>query len=221
MGTLTPNLKLYKPASTEFIDPEIQLNRNWDILDAAVKRLMEYEYTSLSVPNIIGTVDRARFYKSYSNSVVTYFKTGNFFYQDPTAFVSSWVSLAPYLDGSLQFQDHPSYPIGYRVVRRTNSPTTFEIELTGAVWKGGDALELNINVNFANAVPTEMRPTVAKYFTMSAGNTAANFSVARVGVFADGTIQYKRYGVDPSNPALSAENRVELTGLKYNVEVAA
>lgn len=220
MGTLTTNLKLYKPAPGEFVDPEIQLNRNWDILDAGVKRLLEYEYTALPVPNIVNSVDRARFYKSYSNAVMTYFKTGNFFYQDPTAFVSTWTSLASYLDGSLQFQDHPQYPLAYRMIRKASSPVTAEVELTGAVWKGGDALETNINVTFANAIPTEMRPTVAKYFSMSAGNTSADFCIARVGVFTDGTLQYKRYGVDPSNPAQSAENRVEVTGIKYNVEVA-
>lgn len=220
MGTLTTNFKLYKPASTEFVDPEIQLNRNWDILDSAVKRLLEYEYSILPVPDITNSVDRARFYKAYSNSIMTYFKGGNFFYQDPTAFVATWTSLAPYLDDSLQFQDHPSYPIGYRMIRRTNSPTTYEVELTGAVWKGGDTLETNTNVTFANAVPTEMRPTIAKYFSMSGGNTAANFCIARVGVFTDGTLQFKRYGDDPSNPAQSPENRIEMTGIKYNLEVS-
>lgn len=221
MGSLTTNLKFYKPDPTEFIDVDVQLNGNWKIADTSVKRLMEYEYTTAQNPDISTSVDRARFYKTYSNSFVSWFKNPNFFYQDPTAFVSTWVTLKPYLDGALQFADNPDFPLAYRMIRKASSPVTSEVELTGSIWKGGDPLELNINVTFANAIPAEMRPTVSKYFTVSAGNTSANFSAARIFVGSDGTLQYKRYGVDPSNPALSGENRVELTGIKYNVEVAA
>lgn len=69
----------------------------------------------------------------------------------------------------------------------------------------------------AGAIDEQARPAVNKYFNMWAGNTTNDYSIARVLIATDGTMQMKRYGANPS--VGSGENRVELTGIKYNVEV--
>lgn len=217
MGAYTTNLKFYKPDPTEFVDVDVQVNANWQIADTSVKRLLEYEYTNLATPDVVNSVDRARFYKLYSNSFMTWFKSTSTFYQDPSAFVSPWVKVGSLL--SAGFFEHPDYPLAYRVIRKAVSPTTAEIEWTGALWNNGNPMDLNVNVTGVLTLPTITRPTVTKYFQMWSGNTSSNYSVARVGFFT-GTndLQYKRYG---ENPASGDEARLELTGIKYNVEVAA
>lgn len=217
MGTYTTNLRLYKPDADEFVDPDIHLNNNLNTIDTALKRLMEYEYTNLDVPDITDSVDRARFYKSYSNSVTAYFRSGNFFYQDPTAFVSTWTRITSFAPG---FFEHPDYPVAWRIVRKASAPTTAEIEWTGAMWAEGNPMDLNNNVSGAFALPGLATPTVSKYFTMWSGNTSSNYSIVRMGFFSGspGDFQYKRYGQDP---AFGDEARIEFTGIKYNVEVAA
>lgn len=37
MGTSTPNFQLYKPDGTEFVDEDLDLNENWDKVDAALQ----------------------------------------------------------------------------------------------------------------------------------------------------------------------------------------
>lgn len=215
MGTYTPNLNFYKPAETEFVDPETQLNRNWDIADSAVKRLLEYEFTDLAVPPIDGTFSRSRFYKPYSNSIPTWFgPPSNFFYEDPGAYVSTWNSGSEYLDPA--YVIHPDFPLRYRRVE-SSMTSTLEIEWTGAVWIGGGNLPINTNVTIMAGVPVAIRPTTARYFTMNAGNTATNYSFCRLGFFTDGTVQYKRYG--DTAGATADDNRIEFSGIKYNQEV--
>lgn len=217
MGSYSTNLKFYKPAATEFVDVDVQMNANWKIADKAVKRLLEYEFTLASVPDIVGSVDRAKFYQPYSNKVSTYFKSGNFFYQDPTAFVSTWVSAASFLAAG--FFEHPDFPIQYRIIRKATSPVTAEIEWNGALWNFGNTMDLNNNVTGVLALPSIAVPTVSKYFTMSSGNTSANYSIGRLGFFSGSSdVQFKRYGVDP---AFGDEARLEFTGVKYNIEVPA
>lgn len=217
MGNLTTNLKFYKPDGTEFIDPEVQLNRNWDIADTALKRLLEYEYTTAAVPDIAGSVDRARFYKAYSNSFMAYFKSGNFFYQEPNAFVSTWVAAKSLLQPG--WIEHPDMPLYYRQVKRTGVSNT-TIEWIGAI-QNNDQVTIDVNTNMTlmdvDKIPVGIRPTVSKYFDVNAGNTTANYSMARVFIGSNGTMEMKRYGSNPTSPG--TENRIELTGIKYNVEV--
>ena len=218
MGSYSTNLKFYKPAATEFVDVETHLNSNWRIADTAVKRLLEYEYTDVQSPDIAGSVDRARFYSSYSNSVMAYIRSFGYFYQDPTAFVSSWVRVSTLGVG---FFEHPDFPLYYRIIRKATSPVTAEIEWTGAVWNNGNAQTLNGNETGVITLPAIAIPTVSKYFMVNSGNTSTNYSIARLGFFAGSSdVQYKRYGVDPGSLP-SDEARVELTGIKYNIEVAA
>ena len=210
---------LYKPDSSEFVDAETQLNRNWDIVDSAVKRLLEYEYNPLSVPDVTEALSRSRFYKPYSNSISTFFRAtpSNFFWQDPVAFVAKWNLIPGFLiEGMFEHQD---IPIFYRIIKKTGG-TTAEVEWGGAFWELGGPMELNTTtqVMAGGAIPTEARPTTSKYFTMSAGNTSGDFSISRILVGADGHMEFKRYGVNPSGSS-SVENRVELTGIRYNVEV--
>jgi len=214
VGTYTTNLRLYKPDPNEFVDVQNQLNRNWNITDAAFKRLLEYEYSTLQTPNIVDSVDRARFYKSYSNSTVTYFQSSNTFYQDPGAYVSSWVDMSPYLTNS--YVAHPSYGFHVRTVESTFTSTK-EIEWSGAFWLGGSNLPVNTTVNFTSGVPSAFRPVTAKYFQVYGGNTSSDFSVARVAVFTDGVMQFTRYGSTAGST--SDDNKIEMTGIKFNWEV--
>jgi hypothetical protein len=210
-------LKFYKPDSSEFIDPEVQLNRNWDIADPALKRLLEYEYTTTSVPNVVNSVDRARFYKTYSNSFMAYFKSGNFFYQDPNAFVSTWVSAKSLLQPG--WIEHPDMPLFYRQVKKTGGSIT-TIEWIGA-FQNNSQVTIDVNTNMTvmdvDKIPVGIRPVTAKYFTAWGGNTSSNYSIARLFFGSNGTLEMKRYGSNPSSPG--TENRIELTGVKYNVEV--
>lgn len=217
MGSYTTNLKFYKPAPTEFVDPEIQLNRNWDIADEAVRRCLEYEYTPLAVPDVSDTVvPRARFYKPYSNSVPTYFTSSSTWYQDPAAKVHTWNPAAHFL--TEDWFPHPDLPLAYRVVKTSSSSTT-EIEWIGSFYMLGGTLDLNINntVMSAGAIDEVARPATNKYFNMWGGNTATDYSIARVLIGTDGSMQMKRYGANPAGG--SGENRIELTGIKYCVEV--
>lgn len=221
MGTLTTNLQLYKPAATEFVDVETQLNRNWDIADSAVKRLLEYEFTPLQTPDLTNVVNRSHFYKSYSNSFWAYFKTTNLWWQDPKARVSSWVSAASLLQSG--WFELPDMPLYYRIIKNTGSSTT-EIEWTGAVCNQvPDPVTIDVNTNMfiidTGGLPASIRPTVSKYFTMFAGNTSTNYSISRLFFSSAGNVEIKRYGSNPTSPG--TENRIEFTGVKYNLEVAA
>lgn len=218
MGTYTPNLKFYKPDPAEFVDVDVQLNANWTIADPAVKRLLEYEFTNLPVPDVVGSVDRARFYKIYSNSFMAWFESLGIFYQDPKAFVAPWFHANTIITGG--YTEHPDFPTAYRTVKNVSGTTTAEIEWAGAFWLDGSAVDLNLNYTVAapGEVPAALRPVVTKYFNVWCGNTATDYTFARVLFGNDGRIEFKRYGVDP--PA-GDERRVELTGIKYNVEVAA
>lgn len=216
MGTYTTNLKLYKPAPTEFVDPEVQLNNNWNILDTALKRLLEYEYTTATVPDVKNAISRSRFYKAYSNSFMTYFKNPNFFYQDPSAFVSSWTNANNLLvDG---WMEHDDMPLFYRTIERSGS-SIVEVEWVGAIWTGNSIIDANTNTIFmaAGSMPEKLRPQTSKYWTTYAGNTASNYSIARIFISPTGQMDFKRYGVNPAPD--SVENRIELTGIKYSVEV--
>ncbi|MFE1915016.1 hypothetical protein [Streptomyces anandii] len=219
MGSFTTNLKFYKPASTEFVNVETHMNNNWKLADKSVRRLLEYEFVSDNNPDIYQAVERSRYYKQYSNSVMAYFPSQGYFYQDPYAYVAGWNKA-----GSLitpPYSEHPDFPVAWRIVRDAISPTTAEIEWTGAIWQGGSALPLNTNVAGVLFLPAITIPTTSKYFHQAAGNASSNFSTARVGIFSGtaGTadLQFKRYGAASGNT--SDENRIELTGIKYCVEV--
>lgn len=221
MGTYTSTFKLYKPDATEFVDVDVQHNPNLDIADSAVRRLLEYEYTNLAVPPTSGTLNSSRFFKPYSNAVVTWLKSSSTFYQDPTAYVSPWVSAKQYLQAG--WVEHPDFPFCYRIIKKSGGTTT-EVEWTGAVvgqYPNPATIDVNINLIVVDTgslpLPSTIRPTVSKYFQVSAGNTSANFSVGRMFFSSGGGVEFKRYGTDPTTPG--DENRMEFTGIKYNLEV--
>lgn len=221
MGTYTPNLRFYKPDPTEFVDVEAQLNRNWKIADKSVKRLLEYEFSTTQNPDVDGDPSmRSRFYKLYSNSVQTYFSAGPIWWQDPYAHVDTWISAKSYLQ--LGWLEHPDFPLVYRIV--DSGIGTKQIEWAGAVitqYPNPVTIDVNTNMTVIDgagvALPSTIRPTVSKYFTVNAGNTSSNYSIARLFFNSNGGVEIKRYGADPTNPG--DENRIEFTGVKYNVEV--
>lgn len=219
MGSYTTNLNFYKPDSSEFVDVDVQLNRNWVIADQAVKRLLEYEYSNLSTPDIVDSIaNRGRFYKIYSNSVIAYFKSTNLWYQDPKAFVAAFSQALSWFSEGYNFSP-PSWDVSARLVKN-NGGTTAQVEWSGAFWELGAPMELNLNTAVIpiGGIPVELRPTVSKYFDVNAGNTSSDFCMARVLIGDDGRLEFKRYGVNPS-AGVSTENRIELTGIVYNVEV--
>lgn len=218
MGNYTPQLKLYKPDPTEFVDVETQLNANWDIADNAVKHLLEYEYTTAQTPNIVGSLNWSKFYKAYSNSVQAFYRPGQFFYQDPGAYVNSWDVANSWWNSP--YVEDPEYPMFVRVIESPTFTTTKMVEWCGALWTGGSNLPLNTDVTLCPAttgLPAKYRPTTAKYFMVNAGNANTNYSIARIAIFTDGAIQYKRYG--DSAAASTSESRIEFTGIRYNLEV--
>lgn len=217
MGSYTNTLKFYKPIADEVVDVEQQLNYNWDINDREMKRLLEYEYVSGQNPNVVGALSRSRFYKEYSNTIQTYFKsTPDFFWQDPSAFASAWVDADQFIQGG--YSSHPNYPPAYRIIKKSGG-TTAEVEWTGAFWLDMSPMDLNVNVQFCGVdeLPVAIRPTTNKYFNMWGGNTSTDFSVARLFIGANGSMEFKRYGVDPG--ANTAENHLDFAGIVYNVEV--
>lgn len=217
MGTYTTNLRFYKPDPTEFVDVETQLNNNWDIADDAVRKLFEYQYSNLSTPDTANSILRQRFYKTYSNSLVAYFRASGVWLQDATACVYPWVNASSLFTNGTE-ESNPDDPVFYRIVKKTGGTTT-EIEWTGSFWAGGGNMDLDTNIANVMALPVSLRPTVSKYFDCYAGNCSADYSFARVVFLSSGTVEYKRYG---SNTQTSdGEKRIDLTGIKYNLEVAA
>lgn len=226
MGTFTSKLRLYRPDATEFVDVKTQLNNNWDITDSAVRRLMEYEYTNVSVPDMSSGFNNSRFYKPYSNSAVAWDSNPAGFFQDTNSFVSPWINY--YLNTPIWsylvsgFIEHSDYPIAYRVIKNPGSSTT-EIEWTGAFQNVDQStMDSNAAVAFMDALPPELGlyPASSRYFTTNAGNVSSvgGYSMARIFVGSLGGMEFKRYGGTPSAGA-SSENRVELTGIRYCVEV--
>ena len=218
MGTYTTRLKLYKPASTEFVDVETQLNNNWDMCDAAVRRLLEYQYSSLQFP-VTDDFDllQQRFYKNYSNSLVNYSKATNTWIQDTKAFVGPWVNASSLFQNGTE-TSNPSDVVHYRIIKNPGGTTT-EVEWTGSFWAGGGDMDLNSNILSVMTLPGSVIPTVSKYFDCHAGSCSVDYSFARVVFLSTGTVEYKRYG---SNTQVnSGEKRIDLTGIKYNLEVAA
>jgi hypothetical protein len=213
VGSLTSTLKFYKPAATEFIDPDVQLNRNWNLADPATRRLLEYEYTNLQTPPTDGILPGSKFYKPYSNSIV-YWDGAVFPQGDNNAFVSSWVRAGSFLQPGME--EHPDYPIAYRIIKNPSTAIT-EVEWSGALWNDGNTMTLNGNVTNVLALPLNTVPAVSKYFTIWGGNTTANYCIGRMGFFTGSNdLQYKRYGQDPP---FGDECRLELTGISYSLEV--
>lgn len=221
MGSYTNTLRYYKPVSNEVVDVEQHLNYNWDINDLQMKRLLEYEYVSGQNPNVVGALSRSRFYKEYSNTIQAYFRSSpDFFWQDPSAFASAWVNASSLITGGGGGYDpHPSLPPAYRTIKKSGGSTA-EIEWTGALWQGGSQLTIgtNFTVMVAGTLPAAIRPVVTKYFDVWGGNTASDYCVGRLLIGNDGRMEFKLYGIDP--PSMdSEENRLEFTGIIYNVEV--
>lgn len=216
MGAYTSKFQFYKPDPSEFVDVEVQLNKNLDIADSAVRRCFEYEYTNLAVPVVVGAFNRSKFYKPYSNSFMAWSSTTGFF-QDAAAYVSPWFNATEYMVLE-NFSPHADFPPAYRVIKKAGG-TTAEVEWSGAITGVSlDPMDLNANIQWMTAGPAEIRPVISKYFQVWAGNTATNYSIARLFISNGGGGEFKRYGVDPSATP-STENRVELTGITYNIEV--
>ncbi|MFG2268097.1 hypothetical protein [Streptomyces sp. NPDC048720] len=219
MGVYTPNLSLYKPDPDEFVDPAVQLSRNWDILDPALKQLLEYDFTASTNPNV-STADnldilRHRFFKWSSNSVISYFRSTGQWVQDNSAFVTPWIKAGSLLVWAVE---HPDFPIGYRLIKKPGGTT--EVEWCGALWNLGNTMTINGNETGVMPLPAATIPVVTKYFPVWCGNTSSNYCIARLGFFTGSNdLQFKRYGQDPS--VGSGELRVEFTGCKYNLEVTA
>lgn len=220
MGSYTTTMRYYKADGEEVVDVEQQLNYNWDICDLQMKRLLEYEYVVAQNPDVVGALSRSKFYKEYSNSIQTYFKsTPDFFWQDPVAFNSAWTpNMLQWFQEGYNFSP-TGFDVSARLIKKSGG-TTSEVEWSGAIWELGGPMELNTNVTViaAGNMPSQFVPTVTKYFDTWSGNTSADFSVARVLIGNDGRMEFKRYGVNPS-AGTSQENRVEFTGIIYNVEV--
>lgn len=218
MGSFTSSLKLYKPDPTEFVDVNSQLNDNWAICDKQVRRLLEYELVTDNNPDVFQAIPRSRYYKLYSNSPMAYFPY--YYYMDPGAFVSTWIKASSALSGS--YIEHPDYPIGYRLIKKSISPTITEVEWTGSAWLNGSNLPLNTNTVFG-ILPSAAIPASTKYFTVNCGNASTSYSIARV-IFSAGAVgtadmEFKRYGDTAGTD--SGENRIDLTGIKYSLEVTA
>ena len=215
MGSYSSTLALYKPAPSEYV----QLNRNLDIADATVKRCLEYEYSSVAFPDMTNyAFNRAKFYRMYSNSIVQWRRTGTTWYQDPAAQVHKWVNVSSTVGFGLSWQEHPDYPVDYSVVQKAGG-TTAEVEFTGAIWWNGSPIDIGFNVAVLNNnLPVGVRPATTKYFNCWGGNTSTNFCMARILIGDDGRMECKVYGVNPSAGS-SDENRIDLQGIRYNVEV--
>lgn len=216
MGEYTENLKLYKPDPTEFIDVDVQLNRNWDIVDKDIKQLLEWEYSTETSPNITDSKSRSKFFKSYSNSLQMYFKSGNFFWQGPSNPVMPWVSGSSWLNTG--WSEHSDSKLFVRRNERKSPATKVEIEWVGAIWTGGTLIPANTNFTLmtAGSIPETYRPGKSCYFTMWAGNTSSNYSFYRLFIGSNGSMLARRIGSDPSS---SEENRLELVGVKYDPAV--
>jgi hypothetical protein len=220
MGTYTPNLKFYKPDPSEFVDVDTQLNANWNLADTAVKQLMEYQFATDAVIDPGVTVNRPRFFKWSSNAAVHYDGiSSRTFKQDTLAYVTPWQPLGSWV--SEGFADDVDFPMGYRLIKKPGG-TTSEVELCGAVQYINQApIDINFNLTFLQATdPTlPIKPAVHKYFDVWGGNTSSNYSIARLFISAtDGHMELKHYGNQPSAGS-SGENRIELTGIRYNIEV--
>lgn len=216
MGTYTENLKLYKPDSTEFVDVDIQLNRNWDIADKAVKRLLEYEYTTAQTPDIIEEQNRPKFFKAYSNSIQTYFRTSNFFFQGPSTYVNGFFAAKSWLSDG--WDEHSEWPIFVRSIQRSSDVTKREIEWHGAIWMDGDVIPIGTTIIVMpdGSIPSPFRPVRSQYFTLYGGNTGSDYSIYRLFISWEGRMEVRRYGATPSS---DFERRLELTGVKYDADV--
>lgn len=221
MGTYSTNFKFYKPASSEFVDVEAQLNRNWDIADRDVRRLLEWEYSNLQYPSIENIKNRSKFFKIYSNSLVSYFTVSGW-WQDPKVYVSPWIEVAKLGWISNDWIQHPQLPVAYRVIKKVGGAIS-EVEWTGAFQSvTGGPMDIDGGMSsqsliLAGTIPAGVCPATTTYWTVNAGNTSVNYSFARITITNAGEIQYYRYGPLPS-AGVSTENRVELTGISYSVE---
>lgn len=215
MGSFTPTLELYKPAPDEVVDVNQQLNANWQIADLDLKGLLEYQYTTDQNLPSTGILPRHRFYKSYSNSVFAWSGVG-FFFQDLAAAVYPWVNASSLVGGG--WSAHPDLPPYYRIVQTPGTVNT-QIEWTGSIWQGGALIPANTPFGGVIALPAATVPVITKLFSCHAGDTASGYSIARVGFSSVGSdVGIQRYGVAPIS---SNENRVDLGGIKYNIQATA
>lgn len=212
MGTFTPNIRLYKPAPDEIVDVNQQINFNWRAADLDLKGLLEYEYTTDQNLSIEGIQPRHRYYKSYSNSAFAWSGT-TFFFQDLAAAVYPWVNASSLL--VLPWVAHPDNPPYYRIVATPGTATT-QIEWMGSIWQNGAVITAGTAFGGVMPLPPGTIPNATKSFNCNAGNTASGYSIARVNFSATGLdMGIIRYGVNPTG---STENRVDLGGIKYNID---
>src|SRR5688572_16892397 len=177
MGSLTTTFEFYKPDPEEAVDPETQLNRFLREVDKLAKHMLEYGITdveSISDDPAIEKRDGYRWFKFFSNSF-WYYLNGDT-HQDAYAHVDNWVSLVPYLHADYEaVEDQP--PL-YSIESSTGATTI--VHMQGAVVRSdGASIVTNTTFNLFTAMPSDIRPTVNKYFMLEAGNTVAQYSIAR------------------------------------------
>lgn len=216
MGSNTTNFGLYKPSSPELVDVETHLNNQLRILDAECKSLLEYLVTDVASieadPSIVKKVGY-KWFKRATNAQF-YWNSSGGVSQDLYGRVHSWIPADPYLDSG--WKSYAPDPLFLCLV--TGSASTSEVHWDGCLMKSDEStITANSNFNVMTGFPSGYRPTVNKYFMQDAGNTASQYSMARVLIQSIGEVEVYRYGASPSG----TENKIDFGGIKYTLEVAA
>lgn len=219
MGTLTSGrFKFFKPLGTEFVDPNLDMDGNFNILDDSVYNFIRYRTNSTGVLPTDLKIDGAKLYDYYSAQLkILRTLDGGVTYGWVNAYrsnnVNAWTKinfLAPYVTGSgITNPDVASW--------RWTDPGHTHVELRGKFWNGSGALVNNANTAVTNAseVPA---PAFERAFEMtpgisSANNPASNSMSSRISVLATGVINYAHYGTNNS----TVDNYISLDNIVYAI----
>lgn len=211
MGEYTPVQKFYKPAETDLVTVETDVDYNWRRLDKRTKPLVEWEPSDQTT--LTGNVPLEQNFKYYKLSsaskwVSTFNGTNQAVTQDNNAYVPSWSLVTP----DAGWETGP--------IQRLMACQTFGSE-DMIHWRGiirftvGE-LPIKTSTLIASAIPTQFRPLgTDREFQACTGEpqTTTNVATVMLRFTTAGEIRMFKYGVG----TMTTPNRfISFAGISYN-----
>ena len=213
MGTYTPVFQLYKPDDAEIVDCDPQLNRNLNILDAYLKVLMEWPYTTAQISGNLQPVasEGYRLYSSYDD-VPRMIDENRFFQESATTKRPPWVNASSYLVNGWIPQNNG---IWYRHVVDSPNPQN-SIEWSGSIKRPGLLDDTTSQTCMTLPVGHIAIPDKLSYFLCSSQDAPVDYSIIMAQVNPNRNINVWRFGNTPSD---TSNTYADFDGIRYDRNV--
>lgn len=213
MGSYTTGTyKFYKPASNDYVDPELDVANNLDIIDSTIFNFLNWSNPALSPLPVAGNVVGKKAIDPKTNIVYVW---------NGTAWVpiniincgETWTNLT--MVDSTYFSGSGSDLNGRAAWRYTNSDHN-HVELKGKIFRT-TAIPNNTSISLCatGSIPNPVPSGSGRYFNLPPGIGSSNINNnngARIAVNSDGSISAYHYG---TSNAGDINNYFSLDSIKY------